>query len=439
MNERPGPGTIEETMDNVRATGTTPAITRRRFIQGTGMAGFSAFLVACSTGSSGTAAPSSGASPSAGSSADPSVGGEQTPTGPLNFANWDAYIDLTTLPGPDGEEGTDDDEYDLPSPTLDEFVAAYGVEVNYQNAKIEDNESFMATIRNQLESDVDTGWDLIVLTDWMAAKVVEADWAEKIDHANTPDAVANVRDALKDLPWDPAFDYHFPWQSGATGLGYNSVSTGRELSSLADLFDPAFQGKVTLLSETRDTFPLVHLHLQAQGKASANKAEVMDAADAQAVHDFLKPLVDDGHIRAFTGNEYLLDFGTGDTWVAAVWSGDLASSAGENDVFVYPAEGSMIWTDNMIIPKGAKNKFTAELMIDWVYDVDRAARLANFIYYISPVKGVNEAILKLDDTAGDNPLLFPPADIVAKQHPQPTWDEATEATVNELYADLSGV
>jgi spermidine/putrescine transport system substrate-binding protein len=99
----------------------------------------------------------------------------------------------------------------------------------------------------------------------------------------------------------------------------------------------------------------------------------------------------------------------------------------------------MIWTDNMLIPKGAENKYTAELMIDWVYDVDRAARLANWVYYISPVKGVADAIVSLDPEAGSNPLLFPPADVTAKQHPQPNFSEADEAAVNELFADLTGV
>jgi spermidine/putrescine transport system substrate-binding protein len=91
----------------------------------------------------------------------------------------------------------------------------------------------------------------------------------------------------------------------------------------------------------------------------------------------------------------------------------------------------------MLIPKGAKDKYTAELMMDWVYDVDRAARLANFIYYISPVKGVSEAIKALDPEIGDNPLLFQPPEVLAKQHPQPTYDDATEARVNELFADLN--
>ena len=397
------------------------ALSRRRFLQGTTLAGFGAFLAACSGGSS--PSPTGAASPAPGDTTPPSSGPQQ-PTGPLNFANWDAYIDV------------EDDG--VTSPTLVEFTETYGVEVNYANAQIEDNAGFVATIRPQLQAGVDTGWDLIVLTDWMAAKIVEAGWAEKIDEANIPDAVANLRDELKGLPWDPNQEYHYPWQSGATGIGYNSVSTGRELTKVADLFDPAFATKVTLLNEVRDTLSLIHRMLQAQGAASDNPSEELTVEDVQVVVDYVQPFVDSGHIRAFTGNEYLADFGTGTTWAAIVWSGDLASSAGPDDVFVYPEEGSNIWTDNMLIPKGAKNKYTAELMINWVYDVERAARLANWIYYISPVNGVADAITELDPEAGDNPLLFPPADVVADQHPLPNWSEADESAILDLFSTLTG-
>jgi spermidine/putrescine transport system substrate-binding protein len=419
-------------------------VSRRVFLQGTALAGFSAFLAACA-GPTQTAGPTGGGAtsgpPATGGTGATTAPGSAAPvevTGPLNFANWDAYIDLTTDPGPDGEEGTDDDEYVLPSPTLEDFQTEYGIEVNYANAEIEDNATFMATIQPQLQSGVSTGWDIIVLTDWMAAKVVEAGWAEQIDPANVPDVLANIKDEYKGLPWDPDLKFHVPWQSGATGVGYNSESTGRALTKIADLFDPAFAGKVTLLSETRDTLPLIHLALQAQGQASQNPPEEMTVADVQAVHDYLKPFVDDGHIKDFTGNEYLSDFGAGSTWAAIVWSGDLASSGGENDVFVYPEEGSMIWTDNMLIPKGAEHKRAAEAMMDFVYDIERAARLANFIYYISPVKGVETAILELDPELEGNELLFPPAEVVAKQHTQPNWNEADEKQVNDLFADLTG-
>ena len=72
----------------------------------------------------------------------------------------------------------------------------------------------------------------------------------------------------------------------------------------------------------------------------------------------------------------------------------------------------MIWTDNMLIPKGAANKYTAELMMDFVYDPEIAAQIAACVYYVSPVKGAADEIKALDPEAATNPLLFPPPEIV---------------------------
>ena len=397
-------------------------LTRRTFLQGSTMAGFAAFLAACGGGSSPQP------TDAVGSVAPTDAIGSPQPTavnveGPLNFANWPAYIDLT--------------EDETSSPTLVDFEAKYAIEVNYQE-EIEANEDFYATIAPQLGSGLDTGWDIIVLTDYMAARVVRAGWIEEIDAAATPTAHANVRDELRGLDWDPDMKFHFPWQSGATGVGYNVVSTGRDLTKVADLFDPAFKGKVTLLTGYPDTFSLVGLMLKAQGTL-ANEPANMTYEDAQTVHDYLKPFVDDGHIRAFTGNEYLQDFGSGDTWAAMVWSGDLASSGGEDDRFVFPEEGSIIWTDNMLIPKGAQHKAAAEAMIDFVYDVQNAARLAAWIYYISPVKGAGEEIAKTDPDTAANPLLFPPSEIAANMFPQMALADEEDIRWADLAADLEGV
>ena len=391
-------------------------LTRRRFLAGTALAGFGAFLAACGGG----ATPSPSKAP--GESAAPSDGGEVEITGPLNWANWPAYIDLN------------DDE--TASPTLEGFQDEYGIEVNYVE-DIQTNEDFFASVQPALSAGLDTGWDLIVLTDYMAARLVNLGWVDEIDQANVPSAVANVREALRGIAWDADFRYHYPYQSGATGVGYNAVSTGRDLTSIADVFDPAFKGKVTMLSGYQDTFSLVGLLLKARGEISNDPPDMVDS-DADKIFAFLKPYVDDGHIRAFTGNEYLQDFASGDTWVAFVWSGDLASSGGENDVFVYPDEGSIIWTDNFQVPKGAQHKRAAEAMIDWCYQVPIAAQMANWIYYISPVEGVQEEIVNLDPEAADNPLLFPPDDIVAKQWAQPDLTPEEDEYWNGLALDLEG-
>lgn len=394
-------------------------LTRRVFLQGSTMAGVAAFLAACGGGSTPSPTGQASVTPTEGASAEPTTAAIE---GPLNFANWPAYIDLT--------------EDETSSPTLTDFEAKYGIEVNYQE-EIEANEDFYATIAPQLSAGLDTGWDIIVLTDYMAARVVRAGWVEEISEAGTPTAHANVRDELRGLEWDPDMKFHFPWQSGATGIGYNVVSTGRDLTKVEDLFDPAFKGKATLLSGYPDTFSLVGLMLKAKGQIANLPAE-MTLEDAQAVHDYLKPFVDDGHIRAFTGNEYLQDFGSGDTWVAFVWSGDLASSGGEDDRFVFPEEGSIIWTDNMLIPKGAQHKAAAEAMIDFVYDVENAARLAAWIYYISPVKGAGEEIAKTDEELAANELLFPPAEIAAKMYPQMALADEDDIQWADLAADLEG-
>jgi spermidine/putrescine transport system substrate-binding protein len=417
-----------------------PTISRRRFLKGTALAGVGAFLAACS--SSGATAAAVASSGPAGSNpaiptlppATPAPSVAATPkvvSGPLHWAQWPAYIDLT------GKAATNLQYSPGSSPTLEQFKAKYKVDVDYEE-KIEDNNTFYATIQPELVAGAPTGWDLIVITDWLAAKVITKGWAEQIDQTNVPNCVANLRDALKGQVWDPKNDFHYPWQSGMTGIGYNKGSLASAKiaapTKLADLWaiDPK---KVSFLTESRDTFGLGLLKL---GKSADPQQTTAD--DLQAVHDDIQPLVGNG--LTFVDNSYLQNFAAKKTWAAMVWSGDLASSGGTDDLFVYPEEGTMIWTDNMIIPKGAVNIYTAELMMNFVYDPAIAGQIANFVYYVSPVKGADTVVTALNKSAPLDPalfaLLFPPADVVAKQHNFQFLSDALETALNNLYLDLAG-
>ncbi len=159
---------------------------------------------------------------------------------------------------------------------------------------------------------------------------------------------------------------------------------------------------MTFLTEARDTFGLGLLKLGIK----ADPATVT-AADLQAVHDDMQPLVDGG--LRFQGNEYLQDFAQKKAWAAMVWSGDLASSGGPDDNFVFPEEGTMIWTDNMLIPKGAANKYTAELMMNFVYDIPVAAQIADYVYYVSPVDGIERCHRGPRPGGIDQPAALPAA------------------------------
>ena len=411
-----------------------PEVSRRAILKGAALGGVAAFIAAC-TGARGTPAPSAAtqapASPGASEpAASESPVSSEPPevTGPLMFANWPAYIDLVGAAGDAGEYQPGS------SPSLEEFQKEYKVEVDYQE-KIGDNNAFVETIKPALVTGLATGWDLMVLTDWMASQIVTNGWVEKIDQSHVPNCTANLEDSLRNQPWDPGNDYHYPWQSGMTGVGYNEKTLKENNiplpTKIADLWTIP-PDKLTMLSEARDTFGLTLLKL---GK-SADPAETTDA-DLDAVYADIKPLVDGG--LRFTGNEYLQDFAQKKVWAAYVWSGDLASSGGEDDRFIIPEEGALIWTDNMLIPKGAANKYTAELMMNWVYDPKIAAMVAAYIYYVSPVKGAADEIKALDPGAESNPLLFPTPDVVAKLHNFQALTPEQEDKMNELYAELSGV
>ena len=415
-----------------------PELTRRRFLQGTALAGVAAFLAAC-TGSGESQAPSGSGgnanipTPPPAASATPvaSPTPKPSPTGPLKWAQWPAYIDLSGKAGDAGVYAPGS------SPTIEQFKKKYAVEVDYEE-KIEDNKTFYATIQPQLQSGAATGWDMITVTDWLAAKIISKGWAEKINQGDVPNCTANIRDALKGQVWDPTNDYHYPWQSGMTGIGYNKNvlrSAGKaEPKSLVDLYAlPA--NRVSFLTESRDTFGLGLLKLGIDPDP-----QKITADNLQAVHDDIKPLVGNGLI--FADNSYLKNFAAKKTWAAMVWSGDLASSGTEGDTFVVPTEGAMIWTDNMLIPKGATNIYTAELMMNFVYDPKIAAQIENYVYYVSPVKGAKEQLEALNKAAPLDQyhldLLFPPDAVVAKQKNFQFLSPDLETKLDELFLDLTG-
>jgi spermidine/putrescine transport system substrate-binding protein len=112
------------------------------------------------------------------------------------------------------------------------------------------------------------------------------------------------------------------------------------------------------------------------------------------------------------------------------WSGDIFQanlSAGNNDLkFVVPNEGGLIWTDNMCIPVGAAHPVDAITYMNYVYQPDIAAMLAEYIDYITPVPSSKDVILKDAAAATDqetkdallgtanSPLVFPTPDVFAK-------------------------
>ncbi|MEH1054639.1 spermidine/putrescine ABC transporter substrate-binding protein [Micromonospora sp. CPCC 206171] len=337
----------------------------------------------------------------------------------LAFANWPQYMDV-------------DEKDESKRPSLDAFVQKTGIQVTYTE-DINDNNEFFGKVQNQLASCQSTDRDIIVLTDWMAARMIRLGWIQKLDPAKIPNVAANLLPSLINRSFDPDNRIAIPWQSGLAGLAYNGNVT-KELRTVDELLTrPDLKGKVTALSEMRDTMGLL---LQSNGHHPANftGAQFDDALNK------LKKAVDSGQIRKFTGNDYAPDLAKGDIAACIGWSGDVIQLTGEDEKikFVSPDSGVMLFSDNMMVPNKATHKANAEALINYYYEPAVAAQLAAYVNYICPVKGAQAEMEKIDPELAANPLIFPDEALLSKSKVFMALDEKQEKEYETKFQQVIG-
>ncbi|MER6957662.1 MULTISPECIES: spermidine/putrescine ABC transporter substrate-binding protein [unclassified Streptomyces] len=351
-----------------------------------------------------------------GTSADDYSAKEKT----VNFSNWTEYMDV--------------DDSGKRHPTLDAFTKRTGIKVKYTE-DINDNNEFFGKIKPQLAAGQDTGRDLIVLTDWLAGRLIRLGWVQKLDAANLPHAYANLSQQFRSPDWDPGRAYSYPWQGISTVIAYNKKALdGVEVKSVSDLLDnPKLKGRVGFLTEMRDSMGMTLLDM---GKDPANFTD--DDYDAAIAR--LQKGVDSGQIRRFTGNDYTSDITSGDFAACIAWAGDVVQlKADSPDVdFVIPDSGYLTSSDNMLIPNKARHKTNAERLMDYYYEPEPAAELAAYINYVCPVDGVQAALAKIDEDAANNPLIIPDKAMQAKSHSFRSLSSKEETDYEAKFAKLTG-
>ena len=414
-------------------------VTRRAFLRravyGGAALSIPALLAACGIPAATPAPPTPGASPTAvGASptASPSPTPRPSPSGQLAFANWPLYIDT-------------DEEDESKHKTLDDFTKATGIKVEYSET-IQDNEEFFGTIQPDLAAGNPTDWDLIVVTDWMIAKMIRLGYLEEIDvQRDVPNFVKNAHQVYKDPAYDPGNRHSVPWQAGITGIGYNVKMTGREITSFDDLLDPRFRGRVGMFSEMRDTMSLTLLSL-------GIKPENATVDDARRAQQKLLEAARRGQFRQFYGNEYTDELANGNLAISMGWSGDVYQLALYDNPdlrFVIPREGGVRWVDNMAIPKNARHPVDATMMMDFVYRPEIATQIAEYIGYFTPVASVPQLVLRDSKAAADEGdrewseqlkviarTVQPTQEQLAQTSTYKVLDEDEERQWNELFNEV---
>lgn len=396
---------IDSDIDPSLLRGVTQSrISRRRFLKyaglGAGAAGLSSILAACDI---------SGTAPKEADTGFDVKGfwQKQQKAGILDFANWPYYIDRV-------QGGA--------HPSLDKFTQDTGIKVNYYPV-IQDNAAFFAKLRPTLEAGQSTGYDVIIADNLTVPKYLRFGWATALDHDLTPNFNKNATDLAKDPPYDPDNEHTMPWQSGFTGIGYDPEKIGHELTSLDEIFDPKYAGKVGMMSDLNELGSVALLNLGIEPVSSTPD-------DWRKAADLLMKQRDDGIVRQYYDASYIRALEDGDVWISQAWSGDIfqANLLGyPNLKFAVPEQGVMIWTDTMLIPKGAEHPLDAITYMDYVYRPDIAALIADWVWYVSPVEGVADYILDkdkfesilgelpafYDPTPGSSPLVIPDAKMKA--------------------------
>ncbi|GGR12836.1 polyamine-binding lipoprotein [Actinoplanes ianthinogenes] len=381
---------------------------RRDALRLGGLSALGAALAAC--GVQGTGQPAAGVDP--GALADFWHGKQKN--GKLDFANWPLYMDPKR-------------------PELKTFTERTGIQVNYQEV-IQEMGPWFAKVQPQLSAKQSIGFDLMVITNGIQfGQFRSAGFLAPLDHDQLPNFTRNAAPKYAQEAFDQGNVFSVPWASGITGIAYDPEKTGREITSLADLWDPAFKGKVGMMSDHTE---LANFGLLASGIKPAGSTE----DDWRKAAAKLKRQKDAGLVRKYYEQDYVDALGNGELWISQAWSGDVFQknlSDGTNLKFVIPREGGTIWTDNFAIPITAANPVDALMLIDFFYETANAASLAEYINYVCPVPGA-QAQIKKDAAAlsgtdrkdmeriAASPLVFPSEADYAKLHYYVNFNTAEE-------------
>jgi spermidine/putrescine transport system substrate-binding protein len=344
----------------------------------------------------------------------------------LVIANWEDYIDV-------------DDKGN--SPTIDDFEKATGIQTTYKT-DVNDNDPFLSRIIPSLSAGEGTGYDLIVITNGgPIEKMIRLGFLIPLDAAYLDNFYRYCSRSVLDPTYDPGNRFTTAWQSGLTGIAYNSNEVKQPPTSFKDLMDPDYKGRIGMFANNQD-LPCAALVYLGIDVAKSGPSDWQKAADMLTEQ---RPLV-----RKYYDQSYINALEDGDIIITQAWSGDAFIAAASKKIggdgfpevgFALPDEGGILWTDNMAIPLKAENPVDALQFMNFVYQPKIAAQIADFVWYVSPVPDAKQVVVDdlKDPEVGNSPLVFPTEDALAKSQKYKVFASVEEeAAWNKIFQPIYG-
>lgn len=263
----------------------------------------------------------------------------------LNVYNWGDYID---------------------EDIFEQFEEETGIKINYETYAT--NEEMYTKINKG-----GTQYDIAIPSEYMIEKMIKEDLLEPIDLTKIPN-YANIDDQFKNLSFDPNNQFSVPYFWGTVGIIYNTNLIDEPIDSWNVLWDEQYARQFTMVDSQRDS---IMVALKKLGYSMNTKdVDELEAAKQALIEQ--KPLV-----LAYVGDNVKDMLISEEAAMAVVWSGEASTVIQEYDYFEYalPKEGSNMWFDNIVIPKGAKNIDAAHQFIDFLCRGDIGFLNADYVGY----------------------------------------------------------
>lgn len=292
--------------------------------------------------------------------------------GELNIYNWGEYFD------PDA---------------LAMFEEETGIKVTYD--EYETNEVMYPIIANQAAN-----YDLVCPSDYMIQRMISEDLLQEIDFSKIPNLKyvdQMYLDASKEFDEENKYSVPFTW--GTVGILYNKTMVKEPVDSWKILWDTKYKDNILMQNSVRDAFGITlkylgySLNSRDEGQLEQAKQKLIEQKKSGVVQAYVVDEVRDKMI----GNEAA---------IGVIYSGEALTCQKENPdlEYVIPKEGSNLWIDAWVIPKGAKNKANAEKFLDFVCRPEIAKMNFNYITYSIPN---SEGRKLLDEEYRNSTIAFP--------------------------------
>ena len=307
------------------------------------------------------------------------------------------------------------------------FTEDSGVDVTYDTYESNDDLAKRVEQASRTRRGGRTGssFDLIVPSDNFVRRFKDGELIDELDLDQIPN-LDNLAPEFRDLDVDPGNRHTVPWATGTTGIGY-LASEFDEPPGYDVFLDPEYEGRVTILDETRDAFAAALFSLGEDPNTSDRT--VIDAAADR--------LAEMGTVAAFDSSNYLARLASGDLVAVQGYSTDVlqAREANADVVFWLPEQGALRWVDLMAVPTDAAHTENVYAFIDFYLRPEIAAANSASVLVDTGNAAARELLPQdlLDDDA-----VFPPDDVLDRLAFTDDLGEDTESYYEDKFTDLKG-